>query len=109
MIKKELGLYELVLLFKFTTVEEETTERIDFYRDFIKDRGTQVMVKSHGKKSLAYPIKGFETASFIQIVYLGNGELIKELNVELQRDEFVLRAITTKLKDQKLAETFATA
>ena len=55
MIKKELGLYELVLLFKFTTVEEETTERIDFYRDFIKDRGTQVMVKSQKKIfSLSY-------------------------------------------------------
>jgi|TARA_B100000683_G_C12349836_1_gene498428 ribosomal protein S6 len=106
MIKKELGLYELVLLFKFTTVEEETTERIDFYRDFIKDRGTQVMVKSHGKKSLAYPIKGFENVTSVQIVYLGNDSLIKQVNTEIQRDEFVLRGLTTKLVDQSLAEMF---
>ena len=44
MVKKELELYELVLLFKFTTVEDATRERIDFYTDFIKKRGTQVMV-----------------------------------------------------------------
>ena len=35
MSKKELELYELVVLFKFTTVEETTQERIDFYKNFI--------------------------------------------------------------------------
>ena len=53
------------------------------------------MVKNHGNRSLAYPIKGFDTASYIQFVYVG--DLIKQLNVEIQRDEFILRAITTKL------------
>ena len=104
---KELKLYELVLLFKFTTVEETTRERIEFYRDFIKEKGTQVMVKNHGKKSLAYPIKGFEFATSVQIVYLGNDTLIRQINVELQRDEFVLRGLTTKLMDQSVAEMFS--
>ena len=106
MKKKELELYELVLLFKFTTVEETTRERIEFYRDFIKEKGTQVMVKNHGKKSLAYPIKGFETATSVQLVYPGNDTLIKQINVEIQRDEFVLRGLTTKLMDQNVAEMF---
>jgi|TARA_B100000768_G_scaffold34169_1_gene32703 small subunit ribosomal protein S6 len=106
MKKKELELYELVLLFKFTTVEDATRERVDFYRDFIKDKGTQVMVKNNGKKSLAYPIKGFETATSVQIVYLGNDALIRQINTEVQRDEFVLRGLTTKLMDQSIAEMF---
>ena len=107
MKKKELELYELVLLLKFTTVEEVLRERIDFYKNFIKDKGTQVMVKNHGKKSLAYPIKGFDTATSVQFVYPGNDALIKQINVELQRDEFVLRGLTTKLMDQNIAEMFA--
>ena len=107
MLKKELELYELVLLFKFTTVEEETRERIDFYRDFIVGKGSQVMVKNHGKKSLAYPIKGFETATSVQIVYLGNNNLINQISTEIQRDESVLRGVTTKLQDQSVAEMFA--
>ena len=106
MVKKELELYELVLLLKFTTVEGVTLEKINFYKNFIKDRGTQVMVKNHAKKSLAYPIKGFEFATSVQFVYLGNDTLIKQLNVELQRDEFVLRSLTTKLMDQSVAEMF---
>ena len=107
MVKKELELYELVLLLKFTTVEDATRERIDFYRDFLKEKGTQVMVKNNGKKSLAYPIKGFETATSVQIVYLGNDTLIRQVNTEIQRDEFVLRGLTTKLMDQSVAEMFA--
>ena len=106
MSKKELELYELIVLFKFTTAENTTQERIDFYKNFIKDKGTQVMVKNYGKKSLAYPIKGFETATSVQFVYPGNDALIKQLNVQLQRDEFVLRGLTTKLCDQSIAEIF---
>jgi len=106
MSKKELELYELVVLFKFTTVKDSTEERIDFYKNFIKDKGTQVMVKNYGKKPLAYPIKGFETATSVQFVYPGNDTLIRQLNVQLQRDEFVLRCLTTKLSDQNIAEIF---
>ena len=107
MIKKELGLYELVLFFKFTSVEDVTKERINFYKNFIAERGSQVMVKNYGKKSLAYPIKGFELATSIQIVYLGNDTLIKQLDTEIQRDESILRSLTTKLRDQNVADIFA--
>jgi len=106
MKKKELEFYELILLFKFVTDEETTQQKIDFYRDFLKDKGTQVMVKNQGKKSLAYPIKGFEIATSIQIVYLGNDNLLRQLNTEIQRDEFVLRGLTTKLVDQSVTEMF---
>ena len=106
MVKKELELYELVLLFKFTTVENATRERIDFYTDFIKNRGTQVIVKNHGKKSLAYSIKGFDIATSVQIVYLGNATLIRQLNTEIQRDDFILRSLTTKLIDKSIVSLF---
>ena len=106
MLKKELELYELVLFLKFTTVEEFAKERIDFYRDFITERGSEVMIKNHGKKSLAYPIKGFEIATSIQIIYLGNDDLIRQINTVIQRDESVLRSLTTKLRDQSVAEMF---
>ena len=106
MVKKELELYELVLLFKFTTVEDATRERIDFYTDFIKKRGTQVMVKNQGKKSLAYPIKGFDTATSVKIVYLGNDTLVRQVNTEVLRDEFILRGLTTKLIDKSITSLF---
>ena len=108
-MQKELELYELVLLFKLSLTDVETTERIERYKTFLTDKGSQVMVKNHGKRSLAYPIKGFETATYVQFAYLGNGDLIKQINTEIQRDEGVLRAITTKLMDETLSEIFVTA
>ena len=106
-MKKELELYELVLLFKFTSTEAETVEKIQAYKDFLTEKGSQVMVKNQGKRSLAYPIKNVETATAVQFVYLGNGELNKQLGVEIQRDEYVLRATTTKLMDESLSKLFA--
>ena len=64
------------------------------------------MIKNNGKKSLAYPIKGFEIVTSVQIVYLGNDSLIRQINTEIQRDEFVLRGLTTKLLDQSIEEIF---
>lgn len=108
-MKKELELYELVLLLNLNATEQDTTSKIEFYRDFLVEKGSQVMVKNHGNVSLAYPIKGLDTATSIQIVYLGNGTLVNQLNVEIQRDESILRALTSKLKDQSVAEIFSNA
>ena len=64
------------------------------------------MVKNNGKISLAYPIKGFDIATSVQIVYVGNDQITKQLNTEIQRDEFILRDLTTKLVDKNMAEVF---
>ena len=106
MVRKDLELYELVLLFKVTTVEDATRERIDFYTDFLKKRGTAVMVKNEGEKSLTYPIKGFDTATSVKIVYLGNDTLVRQVNTEVLRDEFILRGLTTKLIDKSITSLF---
>jgi ribosomal protein S6 len=64
------------------------------------------MVKNNGKISLAYAIKNFDTAMYIQMIYLGNGQVIKQLDTELQRDESLLRFVTTKLLEQSVPEMF---
>jgi len=106
-MKKELELYELILLFKFTTTEQETISKTEYYRDFLIEKGSQVLVKNQGKISLAYPIKGFDIATSIQFIFLGNGELIKQLNVEIQRDDVILRSINTKIANQTPPELFS--
>ena len=79
--------------------EQEIKEKIDFYQGFLTDKGSQVMVQNRGKRTLSYPIKGFDTANYIQMVYLGNGQLVSALNKEIMRDESILRNITTKLPE----------
>jgi ribosomal protein S6 len=40
------------------------------------------------------------------MIYLGNGQVIKQLDTELQRDESLLRFVTTKLLEQSVPEMF---
>ena len=57
------------------------------------------MVQNQGRKTLSYPIKKFEAANFIQMVFLGNGKLLDSFTSTLRRDELVLRHLVTKLKE----------
>jgi small subunit ribosomal protein S6 len=105
-MQEELKMYELVLFFKISLTEQELKTKIERYRDFLTEKGSQVMVKNNGKISLAYAIKNFDTAMYIQMIYLGNGQVIKQLDTELQRDESLLRFVTTKLLEQSVPEMF---
>ena len=105
-MKTELNFYELVLFFKAVSTEQELKDQIEQYKKFLTEKGSQVMVKNNGKISLAYPIKGFDTARSVQLTYIGNGQIINQLNTMIQRDGSVLRAVTTKLQDQNVSEMF---
>ena len=105
-MRNELEIFELVLLFKFTATPEGLTDRIEFYRDFLIEKGCQVMVKNHGKISLAYSIKDCDSATSVQVVFLGNGEVIKQINTEIQRDTTVLRSLITRVKDSNGMNVF---
>lgn len=99
-MKKEIELYESIYLLNPSFTQQEISSKMEYYQTFLTQQGSQVMVQNRGKRSLSYPIKGFESANYIQMVYLGNGELIKSLNQEIKRDETVLRNITTRLPEE---------
>ena len=84
---KELQIYELVLFFKVNLSESKLKTIIEKYKDFLIGKGSQVMIKHNGRLFLETPIQKFDTATYIQIFYLSNGSLIKQLNTEIQRDE----------------------
>ena len=99
-MKKEIELYEIIYLLNPRFSQQEITDKMEYYQTFLTKQGSQVMVQNRGKRSLSYPIKGFENANYIQMVYLGNGKLINALNKEIKRDESVLRNITTRLPEK---------
>ena len=79
--------------------QQEISSKMEYYQNFLTQQGSQVMVQNRGKRALSYPIKGFENANYIQMVYLGNGKLVTALNKEIKRDESILRNITTRLPE----------
>ena len=106
MMSNELNLYEQILFFEVTLPEEELKAKLDRYKEFLITKGSQVMIKNNGKINLAYSIKNFDTAIYIQLTYLGNGEVVKLLNTAINRDVNILRAVTTKLDSNALPELF---
>ena len=96
-MQKDLELYEVLYLVDPTFTEVELENKVDFYRDFLTQRGSQVMVQNRGKRSLRYNIKGFETANYIQMTYVANQKLIKSLDIEIRRDDAILRHLTTRV------------
>ena len=97
-MQKELELYEILYLINPSFTEQELENKIEFYRGFLTKKGSQVMVQNRGKRSLSYNIKGFETANYIQMVYVGNKKLINSLDVTISRDDSILRHLTTKVR-----------
>jgi|TARA_X000000368_G_C22710110_1_gene570658 small subunit ribosomal protein S6 len=94
---KELEYYEAIYLISPNLTEQEVSTKMEFYQNFLQNKGSQVTVQNRGKRSLSYPIKGFETANFIQMLYVGNGNLLKVLTKEILRDTRVLRHLITKM------------
>jgi len=99
-MQKDLELYEILYLVDPTFTEAELETKVDFYCDFLTQRGSQVMVQNRGKRSLSYSIKGFEAASYIQMTYVGNQKLIKNLDLAISRDASILRHLTTRVKGE---------
>jgi len=100
-MKQEIQLYEMIYLVNPSFTQQEVSEKIDYYQNFLTSKGSQVMVQNRGKRSLSYPIKGFDTATYIQMIYLGNGRLVNILNKELGRDTMILRKMITRLPSDK--------
>ena len=96
-MKTELELYEILYLINPNFTEQELEEKIEYYQNFLIASGRQVVVQNRGKRNLSYTIKGFDVANYIQMMYVGNEQLIKALNVQINRDETVLRHLTTKV------------
>ncbi len=96
-MQRGLELYEILYLLEPVLTETELEGKKDFYRDFLTNQGSQVMVQNRGKRSLSYKIKGYETANYVQMIYVGNKSLVNNLNTEMGRDEKILRSLTTKL------------
>jgi len=98
-MKKGIELYEVIYLVNPSFTQQEISSKMEYYQTFLTQKGSQVMVQNRGKRALSYPIKGFESANYIQMIYLGNGTLVTALNKEIKRDESILRNITTRLPE----------
>jgi small subunit ribosomal protein S6 len=90
--------YETVIVLTPLLSEEVAKEAIAKFSKIIADSGAEIIQEdSWGLRKLAYPIEKKASGHFHLTEYKASGELINKLELELKRDERVLRFLTIRL------------
>lgn len=90
--------YETVFILTPVLSEDQAKETVKKFTGILKDRGAKILHEENwGLKKLAYPIQKKSTGFYYLVEYSAEGEIVKPLEVEFQRDERVIRFLTVKM------------
>ena len=90
--------YELMVIFTPVLSDEEFKAEQKKYAKFVKDNGGSVVAENAwGLKTLAYPIQKKTTGLYWVLEYAAASEFNEKLQIQILRDESILRHLCTKL------------
>jgi small subunit ribosomal protein S6 len=90
--------YELMVIFTPVLSEDDYKNAQKKFADFIKDNGGQIIhQEAWGLRSLSYPIQKKTTGLYYVLEYSAPTDTNAKLEVQMNRDEFIIRHMTTRL------------
>ncbi len=90
--------YETVFIASPVLSATQMKEAVAKFRDLItKNNGEIVHEEDWGLKKLAYPIQKKTTGFYYLFEFKSNPEFINKFEIELRRDEKIMRFLTVKL------------
>ena len=90
--------YEIVIVLTPLLSVEVAAEAIAKYSKVLTDNGAEIVQEDNwGLRKLAYPIQKKTTGYYHLTEFRAPGDLINKLEIELRRDERVLRFLTIAL------------
>ena len=90
--------YETVFILTPVLSEKQTKEAVEKFKKSLKSNGAKLNhEESWGLKKLAYPIQKKSTGFYFLLEFQAEGNAINKLEVELKRDERVMRFLTMKM------------
>ena len=96
--------YETVIVLTPLLSEDVAKEALAKFKGIITDSGAEIIAEDNwGLRKLAYPIEKKASGFFHLTEYKAGGELINKLELELKRDERVLRFLTVRLDRHAIA------
>ena len=96
--------YEIVIVLTPLLSVETAKEAIAKYSKLLTDNGAEIVQEDNwGLRKLAYPIQKKTTGYYHLTEFKAPGELINKLELELKRDERVLRFLTIRLDRHAVA------
>lgn len=103
--------YEINLLLRQEVSMKEVDDLISFMKSvFEKNDISIVKEENWGVRSLAYPIKGNTSATYLSFEAEGPSESLKELEIEIKLEQSIIRYYINQIKefseqDSYLAQT----
>ena len=96
--------YEIVIVLTPLLSVEVAAEAIAKYSKVLTDNGAEIVQEDNwGLRKLAYPIQKKTTGYYHLTEFRAPGDLINKLEIELRRDERVLRFLTIALDKHAIA------
>ena len=96
--------YEIVIVLTPLLSTETAAEAIAKYSKVLTDNGAEIVQEDNwGLRKLAYPIQKKTTGYYHLTEFKAPGEVINKLEIELRRDERVLRFLTIALDKHAVA------
>jgi len=90
--------YETVFIMTPVLSDEQMKEAVSTFQKFLKDKGAEIVFEDHwGLRKLAYPIQKKSTGFYHLIEFKAEPALIAEMELEMKRDERIMRFLTVSL------------
>jgi len=90
--------YEAVFIINPVLSEEQVRETVDKFKGLLESRGGKVLHEENwGLRKLAYPIEYKRSGFYNLMEFQAPGEVIATMELELKRDERIMRFLTVKM------------
>ncbi len=90
--------YETVFIMTPVLTEEQVKETVGKFEQVLKENGAEIVFQNHwGLRKLAYPIQKKTSGFYHLIEFKGDSDLISRFEIELKRDERIMRFLTVAL------------
>ncbi len=98
--------YETVFILTPVLSEAQVKEAADKYKDYLVKHGAEIINEENwGMKKLAYSIQKKSSGFYLMIEYKAEPTVIAKYELQMRRDERVLRYLT--VKNEKYAAAYA--
>ena len=98
--------YETVFILTPVLSDVQMKEAADKFVNYLKEHGAEIInIENWGLKALAYPIQKKGSGFYQMVEYKAEPTVIAKLELQMRRDERVLRYLT--VKNEKHAAAYA--
>ncbi len=96
--------YETVFILTPVLSEDQVKETVKDYEKLLTENGGEMVNRENwGMRKLAYPIQKKSTGFYNLFEYKIEGQFISKLEIQMKRDERILRFLTVKLDKHAIA------